>query len=385
MTASSQRAELVVDLAAIRHNVALLSDVAASSGAEIMAVVKADAYGHGLLEVARAARAAGAGWLGVATPEEALRLREAGDTGRVLCWLTAPDEDWTPWVAAGLDLSAYSVDHLDAAAGAGRARVHLKVDTGLSRGGAARDSWDTFFARAAALEAAGEIEVVGIWSHLVAADEPDNPVNDRQEAVFEEAVALARSYGLAPRWRHLANSAATLARPSMRYDLVRCGIAVYGLAPAPGVIGDPGLRPAMTARTRLAMVKRAHQGDGVSYSHLWTAPADTTLGLVPAGYADGIPRSASNVAEVFVAGRRRPMRGRVCMDQFVVDLSDDDVDPGAEAILFGSGAHGEPTAQDWAEAAGTINYEIVTRIGGRFVRRYVDSALPGGPVGEEGQ
>lgn len=373
MSQPRHRAEIVVDLAAVRHNVALLASIAGASGAQLMTVVKADAYGHGMVEVAAAAREAGAAWLGVATPEEALALRAAGDTGPLLCWLTAPGDDFGPVVRAGVDVSAYTRDHLDAAAAAGVARVHLKVDTGLSRGGSPREDWDDFFAHAAQLEAAGRIEVVGLWSHLVASDEPDNPVNDDQERVFTEAVAVAAEHGVRPHLRHIANSAATLSRPSLHLDMVRCGVATYGLEPAPGFIPDPGLVPAMTVRAKLAMTKHIGPGTGVSYGHQWRSTTDTTLGLVPAGYADGIPRSASNRAEVFIDGARRPMRGKVCMDQFVVDLDGERPAPGSEVVLFSTGEHGEPTAQDWAVASGTINYEIVTRIGGRFTRVHVDS------------
>jgi alanine racemase len=173
--------------------------------------------------------------------------------------------------------------------------------------------------------------------------------------------------------RHLANSAAGILRPSARFDLVRFGIATYGLDPAPGHTPDLGLRPAMTARATLAMVKRVQAGGAVSYGRTWTADHDTTLGLVPAGYGDGLPRVGGNRAEVQVAGRRRRVRGRICMDQLMVDLDGDDPGAGADVTIFGTGEHGEPTAQDWAEACGTISYEIVTRIGGRFTRRYVDS------------
>ena len=369
------RAEIVVDLAAVRHNVRVLAATAAESGAEFMAVVKADAYGHGMVEVARAAREAGAGWLGVATPEEALALRDAGDTGRLLCWLSAPGDDLAPAVSRGVEVSAYNVEALDALGAIGGARVHLKVDTGLSRGGASRPEWPDFFARAAALQAAGALEIVGLWSHLVAADEPTAPINDTQECAFGEAAEMAAAAGLRGLVKHLANSAATLTRASVHFDLVRCGIAVYGLSPAPGVIADTGLVPAMTARAALVMTKQVRAGEGVSYGHRWVAAGDTVVGLVPAGYGDGIPRSASNRAEVWVAAARRPVRGTVCMDQFVVDLGASAAGAGDEVVLFGAGADGAPTADDWAEAAGTINYEIVTRIGGRFTRRHVNVGL----------
>ncbi|HEU5454263.1 MAG TPA: alanine racemase [Nocardioides sp.] len=377
---SADRAEIVVDLAAIRHNVRLLSDLAAP--AAMMTVVKADGYGHGLVPAARAAREAGASWLGVATIEEALELREAGDQGRVLCWLGVPGENYAGAIAADVDVSAYTVAELaEIRAGVARAgrpaRLQLKVDTGLSRGGAATEDWGGVVAQARAGEEAGDWAVTGIWSHFACSDEPDHPANDAQEKVFLDALDVAEGAGLRPEVRHLANSAATILRPSSRFDLVRCGIASYGLDPAPGVTPDIGLVPAMTARAALSLAKPIRSGAGVSYGHTWTAEHDTTVGLVPVGYGDGVPRHAGNVAEVWLAGRRRPVRGRICMDQFVVDLDGELPDPGASIVLFGTGSGGEPTATEWAEACGTINYEIVTRIGGRMVRRYVDEGVTG--------
>jgi alanine racemase len=371
------RAEIVVDLAAIRHNVRLLKELA---GTGYMAVVKADGYGHGLAESARAAREGGADWLGVATIDEALALRAARDTGRALCWLTVPGDDWGAAITRDVDVTAYSFDDLDAidvavaAVGApGRARVQLKVDTGLHRGGAPLDQWAEVVARARSGEEHGSWRITGIWSHFSSSDEPADPANDEQEERFLGAVQAARGAGLDPEVVHLANSAATILRPSSRLDLVRVGIASYGVDPAPGVSPELGLRPAMTARATLAMVKRIQAGGAVSYGRTWTADHDTTLGLVPAGYGDGLPRVGGNRAEVQVAGRRRRVRGRICMDQLVVDLDGDDPGAGADVTIFGTGEQGEPTAQEWAEACGTIGYEIVTRIGGRFTRRYVDS------------
>ncbi|WP_341923705.1 alanine racemase [Nocardioides psychrotolerans] len=380
------RAEIVVDLAAIRHNVRVLQE---TSGVEVIVVVKADGYGHGMVEVAGAARDAGATWLAVATPDEALALRAAGDTGRLLCWLTVPGEPYAEAIAADIDLTAYSVAELDeiaaAAESVGRpvgrpdgrpARVQLKVDTGLSRGGAPREAWVDLFARARAGEESGHWRVTGIWSHLACSDEPEHPANDQQELAFRDALALADEAGLRPELRHLANSAAAILRPSARFDAVRCGIASYGLDPAPGHTPDLGLVPAMTVRASLALVKTLAVGDSVSYGHTWTAPAPTTVGLVPAGYGEGVPRHASGVASVGVAGIQRPIRGRVCMDQFLVDLGPEDHSTphaGDEVLLLGPGRHGEPTAQDWAEACDTISYEIVTRIGGRMTRTHVDS------------
>jgi len=371
------RAEIVVDLAAIRRNVATLTS---ATGVAMMAVVKADGYGHGMLESARAAREAGAEWLGVATIDEALALRAAGDTGRVLCWLTVPADDLAPVLAADVDVTAYTVAELDriaeaaARAGGGGApyRVQLKVDTGLSRGGATPAEWPEVVARARAGEQAGTWRITGVWSHFASSEVPDDPANDEQEKVFEEALAVAAAAGLEPEVRHLANSAAALLRPSSRYDLVRCGIASYGLDPAPGLHEVP-LIPAMTVRGELALVKHVEAGAAVSYGRLWTAPEPTTLGLVPIGYAEGIARRSSPGAEVLIDGRRRPIRGTICMDQFVVDLGGDTPPPGSEVLLWGPGTHGEPTAEEWAQVTGTISYEIVTRLGGRLSRHHIDS------------
>lgn len=367
-----------IDLGAFAANIREVGELVAP--AEVMVVVKADAYGHGLLPCARAARAAGAAWLGVATLGEARKLRDAGDTGRLFCWLYGPDEELVVPIAHGIDLGVHHPDHLAriaaAAATAGRsARVHLKIDTGLSRNGCPPELWADLCAEAKAAEDAGAIEVVAVWSHLAAADEPAHPANAAQLAVFESAVAQARAAGLTVPVRHLANSAAALAQPAMRFDLVRLGIAAYGIDPADGTLAaDAGvpLRPVMRLRAQLIATKRVAAGAGASYGHKWIAPEATTLGLVPLGYADGIPRHASSVAECEVAGRRTPIRGRVCMDQFVVDLGPDATDPvGAEVTLFGAGG---PSASDWAKACGTIGYEVVTRIGSRVPRRYIDSA-----------
>jgi len=368
-----RRPEIVVDLGAIRRNVARLRDLVAPDGADVMVVVKADGYGHGMLEAAHAARQAGAPWLGVATIEEAVRLREAGDTGRVLCWLTVPGDDWAAAIDRGVDVTAYTLAELAeirAAVTGTPARLQLKIDTGLSRGGSTADLWPELLAAARTGEADGVWRVTGIWSHFACSDEPTHPANDVQERAFRDALSGAERAGLHPEVRHLANSGGALLRPSSRFDLVRCGIASYGLDPAPGLSPDVGLEPAMTVTAPLALTKSIHAGAGVSYGQTWTAPGETRVGLVPLGYGDGVPRHAGNNAEVWVDGARRPIRGRICMDQFVVDLGDGAA-PGDEVVLFGPGGAGEPTADDWARACGTIHYEIVTRMGGRLHRRYV--------------
>jgi len=378
------RAEIVVDLAAIRRNVRSLGE---RVGVPLMMVVKADGYGHGMIACAAAAREAGATWLGVATVDEALALRAAGDTGRLLCWLTVPADDLAPVLDRDVDVTAYTVAELDRIAEAAAraalerpAKVQLKVDTGLSRGGATPAEWPDVVARARAGEQAGTWRITGIWSHFSTSEVPEDPVNAEQEKVFAEALDVAAEAGLRPEVRHLANSAAAILRPSSRYDLVRCGLASYGLDPAPG-LHDLALVPAMTVRADLALVKHVGAGASVSYGHTWTASRPTTLGLVPVGYAEGIARRAAAradepdkpQAEVLVAGRRRPIRGAICMDQFVVDLDGDTPQAGDDVLLWGPGTSGEPTAEEWAQACGTISYEVVTRIGGRMTRRYVDS------------
>jgi len=373
---SNVRAEAVVDLGAIRHNVATLR--ARVGTAQLMTVVKADGYGHGMIQVARAAREAGADWIGAAVLDEALALRETGDTGPIFCWLTTPGEPLAQAIAAGIDLSAsalWEIDELAAGVTDRPARVHLKIDTGMSRGGAVPEEWPTLIQAALRGVRTGRLEITGIWSHLASSDEPKSPANEAQLATFESAVGIAASLGVEPPLRHLANSGATLALPETHFELVRPGIATYGLSPFGPAMPSPelGLRPAMTLRARLAMVKRVPAGAGVSYGLTWTAPRPSTLGLIPLGYGDGLPRHASNGAPVQAAGARRTIVGRICMDQCVVNLEDAEAAAGDEVVLFGPGTGGEPTADDWADAAGTINYEIVTRLGARIPRRYVDS------------
>ena len=371
------RTRALVDTDAIRGNVAVL--VERARGAQVMAVVKADAYGHGLLPSSHAAVAGGASWLGVAFVEEALALRAAGLRTPVLAWLYSPQEDLAPAVAAGIDLGVHDVSQLVrmqvAAAAVGRtARVQLKVDTGLSRGGATTEQWPDLCEAAAKAEADGALQVTGLWSHFAFADGgPDHEVNLAQAAVFAQALEVADRAGLRPEVRHLANSAATLTAPATHYDLVRPGLAVYGLSPVPQ-LGRPaefGLRPAMSLRSTVALVKRVPAGAGVSYRHRYTTSRETTLALVPLGYADGVPRSATNTVEVLLGGRRRRIAGTVCMDQFVLDVGADEVAAGDEVVLFGPGDDGEPTAQEWADALGTIDYEIVSRVGARVPREHL--------------
>lgn len=358
-----------MDLQAIRDNVA---DLRARVGdAEVMAVVKADAYGHGLVPSARAAVQGGASWLGVAFLEEALALRAAGLDERVLAWLYSPTEDLAPAVAADVDLGVYNQAELArvvaAAEQTGRtARVHLKADTGLSRGGSPVAEWPDLVEAAAKAQAGGAVDVAGVWSHLASSEEgPGHPLNQQQKAAFAEALDVARE--LRPEVRHLANSAALLTDPETHYDLVRAGASVYGLVPAPA-FGDFGLRPAMTLVAEVVLTKRVPAGSGVSYRHRYTTSDETTLALVPLGYGDGVPRNAGNAVPLRIKGKRYIVAGVVAMDQLVLDVGDDDVQPGDEVVLFGAGG---PTALEWAEAIGTIDYEIVTRVGSRVPRTYV--------------
>ncbi|GAB3067726.1 alanine racemase [Intrasporangium mesophilum] len=366
-----------VDLDALAANVRTLRGLAPSS--EFMAVVKADAYGHGLLPVARTAIGAGATWLGVAQFDEAFALRDAGLTTRLLTWLSVPGSDFAGAVARDIDLSASAPWVLDEIAAAARslgrtARVHLKVDTGLGRGGAFGPDWGTLVRHARPLEAEGAIQVVGVWTHFAHADSPEHPTVLAQQERFFDAVAEAERAGCRIEVRHLANSAATLVHPSAHADLVRPGIAMYGLTPVPQLDDDFGLRPVMSLRARLALVKSLPAGQGISYGHVYTPEHDTVVGLVPLGYADGIPRNATNVGPLRVGDLRTTIAGRVCMDQLVVDLGAGSSAQAGDVVTLFGGAPGEPTAQDWADATDTISYEIVTRVGPRVPRIHL-----GGP------
>jgi alanine racemase len=374
------QAEVRIDLDAIRANVARL---AAGTSAQVMAVVKADGYGHGMVASARAALAGGASWLGVCTLAEALALRAAGVQSPVLAWLWLAGADarqLRETLQAQVDLSVASLGQLDAvvtaAAAAGQpARIHLKIDTGLARGGATVADWPTLLEAVAKAQADGSVEVVGGWSHFVYADAPGHQTIDRQLAAFIEGMEVAKRFGVEPPLRHLANSAATLTRPDTHFDLVRPGVSVYGLSP----IDDPALRatlrPAMSVHARVLLAKQVPAGQGVSYGHTYQTQSDGMVALVPLGYADGVPRHASNAGPALLNGVRYTVAGRVCMDQFVLDVGDASVREGDEVILFGPGDQGEPTADDWATASGTINYEIVTRFGStRVPRTYTGSA-----------
>ncbi|HET9139563.1 alanine racemase [Actinophytocola sp.] len=368
MGTPTPHAHAVVHLDAVAHNTALF---AAATDAAVLAVVKADGFGHGAVRVAGAALAAGATWLGVTTCAEALQLRAGGITAPILSWLHGPLEDFSAALLAGVDLSVSAREQLRAvAACAARlgvtAEVHLKADTGLHRNGARPEEWPELVRLARDLAAVGLVRVRGIWSHLVSTA---GDTTRAQVRLFDEAVEVARGAGLRPPLRHLANSAATLGAPRTHYELVRPGIGIYGVEPDPR--HDFGLRAAMTLRAQVILTKRVPAGSGVSYEHDYVTDRETTLALVPLGYADGLPRAAARHAEVSIAGRRHPVAGRIAMDQFVVDVGDATPRTGDEVVVFGPGAEGEPTVADWARWAGTLPHEILTGIGPRVPRRHV--------------
>jgi alanine racemase len=368
-----------VDLAAVIANVRSLREHV--RGTQVMAVVKQNAYGHGAVQCARAAMDGGATWLGVAHLAEALQLREAGLTAPVLCMTAVPGEDHEAAITAGIDLTAGSAEHLTgvimaAAARTGKAaRVQLKADTGLTRGGARADQWEPLIEAALAAQRRGLIRVTGLWSHFACSDMPGDPSVRAQLALFGEALTVADKAGVTPEVTHIANTAAALTVPESRLDLVRFGGAMYGLSTLPG--GAPSwLRPVMSLRARLAMVKRVPAGTGVSYGFRFVTDRETTLGLVPLGYADGIRRSATGHPLVGWNGRRFPIAGTVCMDQLVVDFGDEPVAVGDEVVLFGPGG---PSAQEWGEALGTISYEVTVGLGAEVPRTFSAHNSSGAP------
>lgn len=366
----------IIDLGALAQNTAkLINDV---KGPELMAVVKADAYGHGLIPCARAAQAGGATWLATALLSESIALREAGVKGRILSWLNTLDDRFMECVSRDIDLGVNSIESLEAISQAaynvvGRARVHIKVDTGLGRNGV------TMHDLPALLEALKKhqenVEVVGIMSHFAYADQPTNPTIAAQVANFVQAVDMTEAAGFELEVKHLSNSAATLGLPDTYFNLVRPGVALYGITPGEtvGTSQSLGLKPVMTLTSTIALLKDVPAGTGVSYAHAYHTENDTQLALIPLGYSDGIPRHASNKGPVLIGGQVRPVAGRVCMDQFVVDAGGLNVKTGDEVVLFGDPAQGHPGVEEWAAAADTIGYEIVTRLATRVHREYINS------------
>lgn len=369
---------LEVDLAAVAANTRLF---ATRTAAELMAVVKADGFGHGAADVARTALAYGATSLGVTSVDEALDLRAAGLTAPVLSWLNPVDAAYADALAAEVELAVGSRDHLDAVLAAQRsgphqrsARVHLHLDTGMARDGAEPSAWAALCRAARRAERAGLVRVVGVMGHLGCADDPRDECNVLGRRRFSWGVEAARAAGLRPAQRHLAATAATLLDVRSHHTMVRVGAGLVGIDPT----GTTTLRPGLTLTAPVVSVRRVRSGAGVGYGHTWTAPAATNLALLPLGYADGLPRVASGRAEVWLRGRRRPLVGRFSMDQVVVDLGDDHAEPGDTATVLGPGDAGEPTVAEWAAWSDTLPHEVVTGIGPR-VRRTTLSAVPAVP------
>ena len=409
----------VIDLEAVAHNGRHLAQVA---GVPWMAVVKADAYGHGLGPIALTALSVGASWLGVAQLAEALALRAlldeadvdrpagepSGQAPRILTWLlpvmdparaAAEDSPLRAALAADLDLSVSTLPQLEALSAAARAqattaRLHLKVDTGMSRGGAMAEDLPALATALRQAEDEGVVDVVGLWSHLSRADEPTSGSTEQHLERYRQAEQIVQEAGLSPSIHHLAATGGLLWHPEARMDLVRAGIGLYGLSPDPSVAtsSELGLQPAMRLESALVQVKRIDAGQAVSYGGTWCAPTDRWVGLVPLGYSDGIPRAAGSTGPVGVGGLMSSIVGRVCMDQVVIDLGPARDENGAllpapaqvgdTAVLWGAPDAVEqetvPTADEWAQACGTINYEIVTRLGARVPRCYVGAEAGGG-------
>jgi alanine racemase len=360
---------LRINLEAIVHNLDVMR--ARASGVKVMGVVKANAYGHGMIPVAKTLERAGVDYLGVADVSEALELREAGVTAPVLAWLHDPNDDFVSAVLHDVDLGVANLEQLTKIAKASAltskvAKLHLKIDTGLGRNGSTEAEWANLLA--AVKQLGSSVEVVGIFSHLSTTSREDDL---RQIEKFDEAVAEAKRHGVSFTLRHLTASDGSLSYPDAHYEMVRVGVALYGLDPfSTNRAAEYGLVPAMTAVTKISQLKNVPAGQGVSYNYLHRTKTATTLALIPVGYAEGLPRAATGKAEVSINGKRYPILAQIAMDQFVLDVGDDEVKVGDEVVIFGDGSKGVPSADDLAAACGTINYEIVTRMGGRFKREF---------------
>jgi len=369
------RASVEINLSAITQN---FKSIKSRTTADVLAVVKADAYGHGLIPVSKALEEAGADWFGTALLEEAINLRKAGILKPIISWLTPLGEDFKSAIELDIDLGIPSIDLLNevikAASLTGKAaRIHLEIDTGMSRGGVLSE-WDQLIKSVLVGVNLKQLKVIGIWSHFARADEPDELMNQEQLSLFEEKVNQAKAAGIDAQYIHIANSAALFTNMSSHKNIIRSGIALFGLSPDVKTIGDSsslGLKPAMKLKAKLNLVKDVKAGASVGYGGTAVIKSDTKLGVVTLGYADGIPRNTNNLAGVFVDKKRAPIIGRVSMDQFVVDLGiTSTAKTGDEVIVFGDGSSGEYTVDEWAKAANTINYEIITRIGPRVPRIY---------------
>lgn len=353
---------VVVSTSAIESNVRRLRELAPAH--DTMVVVKANGYGHGAELVARAALAGGATWIGVADIDEALALRAAGIKSPILAWLHAADADFDAARDSHIAVGISTMPQLSRVSAVGGLSVHLKIDTGLGRNGIGRGELDEFLRSAADAHLRGDIRIDGLMSHVSGTS---READLGQAEQFVHALDLLHSFSVDPAHVHMAASAAALDHPSLRFTMVRFGIATYGLAPTPAH-RELGLTPAMRFEASVINVKRLQAGDGVSYNHLWRAPRETTVVLVSAGYADGVPRAATGKAEVEIRGRRYPVVGRIAMDQIVVDVGDDDIAEGDRVGLWGNPQDGLPSVSEWAEWSDTITYDIVTGIGSRVVR-----------------
>lgn len=379
-TARHRPTVIEVDLSAIRRNVARLAGITSTT---VCAVVKADGYGHGAVQVATAALDGGASWLAVALVEEGEQLRAAGIDAPVLVLTEPPVDAIGALLDARLTPTIYSPRFIDALDAAGaqrghRVSAHLKVDTGMGRVGVVEADWPV---RLDQLAATPHVEVAGIQTHLARADEPAAPTTAEQLARFARFLALARAEGFDPPFVHAANTAGALVHPESRHTMVRTGIGIYGLSPSEAVdAADHGLKPAMRLRSEVSFAKRVDAGTGVSYGHRWHAPVDGWVATVPIGYADGVRRALSNHAEVLLAGARRPVVGSVCMDQLLVWCDQDEVRVGDEVVLLGAATDGGDApsagdavrAEEWAESIGSITYEVVTGFTARVPRMYRD-------------
>jgi len=362
--------EIAINLGAIAANYRKIKE---TTGGQVMAIVKADAFGHGMIEVSKKLESIGVDILGVADFDEALELRRAGIKSKIMAWLHGTASDFESALAANIEIGLASEDHLEKVAAAAKklgtiAKIHLKVDTGLGRNGAALANWPELVAKAVSYRDQGLVELTGVFSHLSGTSEQEDL---NQLSVFEEQVAIAKSLGAEFELRHLAASLAALSYPSTRLDMVRVGLALYGLDPSDNVRArDFGLVPAMRVSAEVVMTKPVAAGHGVSYGFLHKTTKPSHLALVPFGYGEGLPRAATGTAEVLLNGKRYPILARVAMDQFVLDLGSDSCKVGDEVVIFGDTSLGAPSAEELARACGTINYEIVTRIGGRAKRVY---------------
>jgi alanine racemase len=360
-----------IDHSVIAENIRLLSS---KTDAKFMAVVKADAFGHGAVEVAATALAAGAAWLGVATVDEALQLRRAGVTAPILAWLVDPWSDIAGALRTQVTVSCANHETLEAvigvAAAAGiRADVHLEIDTGMSRAGTPAVLWPDLCAQAKRAQDDALVRVTGVWSHLALATDPDWSGVEPAWQAFHAGIDVALAAGLTPEERHLANSAATLAHPRTSFTMVRCGASVYGIETVDGV--NYGLKYALRAVSHVTQLRRVPAGVGVGYGQTYVTRRPTTLGLIPVGYADGVPRSLGGVGEIVLGTTRYPIVGVVSMDQFSVDFGDAPVHLGDEVVLLGDAALGEPDAAEWASIAETLPHEILTGLGGRMQRKHI--------------